>query len=129
MNAPLPRVIIVDDESRMRSLLVQYLEDYEEFRLETADSGETALKLLAAEPADLCIVDIRLPGMDGAAFIREARKRGRCDRFLVHTGSLDLNLSEQLNIHGLCDEDVFYKPTDLDALLARLRFHLHTAGS
>ncbi len=71
MNAPLPRVIIVDDESRMRSLLVQYLEDYEEFRLETADSGEAALELLAAEPADLCIVDIRLPGMDGAAFIKE----------------------------------------------------------
>lgn len=129
MNAPLPRVIIVDDESRMRSLLVQYLEDYEEFRLETADSGEAALELLSAEPADLCIVDIRLPGMDGAAFIKEARKRGRCDRFLVHTGSLDLNLSEQLHSHGLCDEDVFYKPTDLDALLARLRFHLHTAGS
>lgn len=118
--APL-RVLIVDDEERIRRLLLEYMEDHEEFQALGAESGEAALDSLTCSPADLCVVDMRLPGMDGEAFIRAAVERGLCRRFLLHTGSVDMTLSQALRVLGLTDQDVFIKPADMEHLLARIR--------
>lgn len=121
MNTALPRLLIVDDEERIRRLLLDFLEDHEEFQSRGANSAEEALEELAREPADLCIVDMRLPGMNGEAFILAAGKRGLCRRFLLHTGSVDLALSPALRDLGLTDRDVFFKPSDVERLLRRVR--------
>ncbi|HMM39143.1 MAG TPA: response regulator [Desulfovibrio sp.] len=121
MNDQLPRVLIVDDEERIRRLLLEYFEDYGEFRLVATESGEAALQALAEEPADLCVVDMRLPGMNGEAFILAAGERRLCRRFLVHTGSVDLSLSEGLRRLGITEKDVFFKPSDVERILGRVR--------
>ena len=120
----LPHILILDDEERIRDLLTQYLEDFDEFVVRSAHSGEQALELLAAEPADLAVVDMRLPGMSGTQFIREALARGVCRHFLVHTGSVDMVISSELTELGLTTRDMFFKPAGADAILARIRERL-----
>jgi two-component system, OmpR family, response regulator len=121
MNTVLPKVFIVEDEQQIREHMLAYFEDFEEFRLDAADRGELALEMLACDPADVCIVDIRLPGMDGEEFIRAAAAAGACRRFILHTGSVDLMLSEHLRAAGLSDQDVFFKPCGMDLILTRIR--------
>jgi C4-dicarboxylate-specific signal transduction histidine kinase len=72
MNAPLPRVIIVDDESGCAAFWssISRITKSSGSKRPTRGGGPgTPLR----RAGRLCIVDIRLPGMDGAAFIKEAR--------------------------------------------------------
>ena len=63
------RVLIVDDETLIASSLKVFLED-EGFLVAVAGSGEQALEIIKREvDFDACIMDMRLPGMDGNAAI------------------------------------------------------------
>jgi two-component system, OmpR family, response regulator len=128
MNPAHPTLLIVDDEERIRRLITEFLEDYEEFQVQGADSAEEALEMLAVAPVNLCLVDLRLPGMSGEEFILAARSRGLSRRFLLHTGSVEHTLSPALREAGVTDRDVFYKPGDLDRLLERIREILLSGG-
>jgi two-component system, response regulator, stage 0 sporulation protein F len=57
-------VLVVDDDDAIRSLLQEELED-EGYKVLVATNARDALKMVAAEPLDLVILDIRMPGMDG----------------------------------------------------------------
>ena len=116
-----PRVMIIDDEEHIRSSLVAFLEDFEEFELRSAHSAEEALLELRREPADICVVDIRLPAANGADFIRQARAEGLCRNAILHTGSTDFRLYVDIGELGLGEDDVFQKPCDGMAILERLR--------
>ena len=113
--------MIIDDEEHIRSSLVGFLEDFEEFDLRSAHSAEEALKQLQREPADVCVVDIRLPAMNGAEFIRTAKVRGLCARSILHTGSTDFRRYIDIGELGLGEEDVFQKPCGGMAILKRIR--------
>lgn len=117
----LPRLMILDDEDAIRQAMLDYLEDYEEFDLRSAVSGEDALEQLRVEPADLAVVDMRLPRMNGLEFIRTAREEKLCTHFLLHTGSIDLHLSSELGELGLVQDDLFHKPCPNEHILARIR--------
>lgn len=117
----LPKVMIIDDEEFIRSSMVCFLEDFEEFDLRSAHSAEEALEELRREPADMCIVDIRLPGMNGAEFIRRAKAGGMCRNSILHTGSTDFRHYVDIAELGLGEEDVFEKPCDSMAILDRIR--------
>ncbi|CAI6057608.1 Transcriptional regulatory protein SrrA [Cohnella sp. JJ-181] len=58
------RILVVDDEERIRRLLRMYLEK-EGYVIEEAEDGETALKLALQEEYDLIVLDLMLPGIDG----------------------------------------------------------------
>jgi DNA-binding NtrC family response regulator len=58
------KILIVDDELSVRDSLSEwFIEDG--FRVETADSGESALRLMHTGPFDIILLDIKMPGMDG----------------------------------------------------------------
>lgn len=57
-------ILVVDDEERIRRLLRMYLEK-ENFTIEEAEDGETALKKAVDNDYDLILLDIMLPGIDG----------------------------------------------------------------
>jgi two-component system response regulator ResD len=122
------RIVIVDDEERIRQLLLDFLEDFDEFDAEACDCAETALESLGARPAALCIVDMRLPGMNGGAFILAAHVRNLCPRFILHTGSMDFTITEELRRIGIADADLFLKPSDTGEMLARIRHLLGITG-
>ncbi|MCM3747365.1 response regulator transcription factor [Paenibacillus pasadenensis] len=58
------RILVVDDEERIRRLLKMYLEK-EGYHIEEAEDGEQALKLASGYDFDLILLDVMLPGMDG----------------------------------------------------------------
>ncbi len=64
-------ILVVDDEANLRRSLRSTLEA-EGFAVLDAESAEKALEVLAAEPVDLALFDIRLPGMDGLALLDTA---------------------------------------------------------
>lgn len=116
-----PQLMIIDDEEHIRTSLTYFFEDFDEFAIRTSHSAELALAALRRTPADLCIVDIRLPAMNGAEFIRQALREGVCGRFLLHTGSTDFQQFVNIAELGMTDEDVFLKPCDSMAMLQRIR--------
>jgi excisionase family DNA binding protein len=68
-----PRVLVVDDEASIRDLLAKTLA-LAEYDVELAPDGRTALERLRIIPYDLLITDLKMPGIDGLAVIREARR-------------------------------------------------------
>jgi len=97
------------------------LED-EGFEVIDAGSGETALEMLGESRIDAAIVDIRLSGMDGDAFIEHAHALDSNLRFLVCTGSVDYHLPERFLKLGISEAQMFIKPFgDLAALTNALK--------
>ncbi len=68
------RVLIVDDEESTRLLLGRILEAVPGLESTLADSGETALKLLADRPFDLILLDLMMPGIGGIAALTRIRE-------------------------------------------------------
>jgi len=116
-----PRLMIIDDEEHIRSSLACFLEDFDDFHIRAVHSAESALQELRREAADLCIVDIRLPVMNGPEFIRVSREQGLCRHHILHTGSTDFRLYVDIGTLGMVDDDVFQKPCDSMAMLERIR--------
>ncbi|GFK96051.1 Photosynthetic apparatus regulatory protein RegA [Fundidesulfovibrio magnetotacticus] len=113
-------LLVVDDETPVRLSLAAYLED-EGFRVRTAESAEQAISSATEHPPVLAVVDLRLPGMDGASLILELAKRLPGMKFLIHTGSTKFSLSDDLKSAGLDDSQVFFKPVlDMGDMAAKI---------
>lgn len=112
------RILIVDDERGVASTLQSYLED-ESMEVESAGSAEEALKLVRSDRTfDLCIMDIRLPGMNGDSAIQNLHRLHRGMKYLIHTGSAGYELSGELRSIGVESHHIFRKPVPDLALLA-----------
>ena len=74
------RVLVVDDEPKIRAVLRGYLEADGCLVREAAD-GEAALDSVAADPPDLVILDVMLPGIDGVEVLR--RLRAHSDVYVI----------------------------------------------
>jgi DNA-binding response OmpR family regulator len=69
------RVLVVDDDHTVREVVVSYLRAHEHEVVEAAD-GETALRTMREAPADLVVLDLMLPGIDGLEVCRRLRETG-----------------------------------------------------
>jgi len=72
--SPQPRILVVDDEPNIRGTLRRAL-DLEGFVVEVAEDGPTALALLDDFAADLVLLDLRLPGIDGLEVLSRIQQR------------------------------------------------------
>jgi CheY-like chemotaxis protein len=68
------RVLVVEDDDDLRDMLVEVLAE-EGHAVRAAPHGAAALDLLAAAPADVIVTDMKMPVMDGAAFLAAYRAR------------------------------------------------------
>lgn len=103
------RVLVVDDETSIRTSLTAYLEDFD-FDVSDASSAEEALDLMEHLQFQVGVIDLRLPGMSGDALVLIAHKLYPHMRFIIHTGSSNYNLSEELKNIGIRSEHLFLKP-------------------
>jgi DNA-binding NtrC family response regulator len=104
------RILIVDDETLIASSLKVFLED-EGFMVAAAGSGEAALELIKQDDGfDVCVMDMRLPGLDGNATIRQLHDLSPELRFIIHTGSIDYRVPADLQNLGIHTEHLFHKP-------------------
>ena len=88
------RVLVVEDESRLRELLQRALAGWG-FEVAVARSGEEALRLNDAQPFDIVILDLNLPGMDGLDALRQLRERGKPLQAIVLTGFASIDAAKQ----------------------------------
>jgi two-component system, OmpR family, response regulator len=109
MNQKKPTILILDDEEIICLNLGVFLEE-EGYEVLSSGSGEEALEILNKYPVQLVVVDVRLPGMDGNAFVREAHSRFPQLHFLIHTGSNQYIIPADLSKMGICEADVLLKP-------------------
>jgi excisionase family DNA binding protein len=93
-----PRVLVVDDEASIRDLLSKTLA-LAEYDVDLAPDGRSALDRLRVIPYDLLITDLKMPGVDGLAVIREARRLKTDLPVLIITGySTEASAIEAVNL-------------------------------
>ncbi len=107
------RVLLVDDEAGIRSLLSMMLEEYG-MKVVTAPNGEQALALYEKEENsfDLIISDIKMPGMTGPELLKKVKSSPHASdgpKFIFITGGVNMNLGQDEEVSELID-GYFYKP-------------------
>ncbi len=88
------RVLIVEDEVSLRKLLVQSATSWG-FQVDSAWSGEDAVRLNDAEPFDVVILDYHLPRIDGIETLRRLRKRTPNIGAIMLTGFGSIDVAKQ----------------------------------
>ena len=118
------KVLVVDDEERLRILLQSYLRQ-EGFDVVTAINGREALFMARQEQPDLIILDLMMPEMDGFSFMH-AHNKERDTPVIILTAKMD----EQEKVLGLelGADDYVTKPFSLRELTARVRAVLRRVG-
>ena len=89
-----PRVLIVDDEPRMRELLSRAVGGWG-FDVTTAKSGEEALRLAAEHPPHIALLDLDLPGIGGLETFKKLRDRQPDLQGIILTGFGSLDSARQ----------------------------------
>jgi DNA-binding NtrC family response regulator len=89
-----PQILIVDDEPRMRDMLERAVTSWGH-KASTARSGEEALRVIAAEPANIIILDLNLPAMSGLEFLERLRQTNLTTQVIVLTGFGDLEAAKK----------------------------------
>jgi excisionase family DNA binding protein len=93
-----PRILVVDDEASIRDLLAKTLA-LAEYDVDVAADGRSALERMRMNPYDLLIADLKMPGMDGLAVIREAKRYKADLPVIIITGfSTESSAIEAVNL-------------------------------
>jgi two-component system OmpR family response regulator len=108
---------IVDDDPDITTLLGNYLAGHG-FRVSSLQSGHALMLLMAADPPDLVLLDLGLPGEDGFAIARRLREHWRCGLVII-TGRGDA-VDKVVGLEIGAD-DYVTKPFDLRELVARIK--------
>jgi response regulator RpfG family c-di-GMP phosphodiesterase len=107
------RILIVDDEDNVRSILLRHLEERGSECI-ACPSALDALSEMKRQPFSLVISDVMMPGMSGMEFLRLAKKEDPETAFIMITGLMDINTAiDSLRI-GACD--FITKPFELPAI-------------
>ena len=119
------RILVVEDDPAVRDALVRALEA-EGYEIEVADDGGQALGFFVTSAADLVVLDVMLPVIDGL----EVARRLRADRNPVPILMLTARGAVNDRVAGLDAgaDDYLVKPFALEELLARLRALLRRNG-
>jgi DNA-binding response OmpR family regulator len=112
------RLLIVEDEATIADFLVRGLTE-QGYAVDLARDGAEALDLIAAAPADVVVLDILLPKVDGIEVCRRMRAAGNQTPVLMLTA----RDSVDDRVHGLDTgaDDYLIKPFAFSELLARIR--------
>lgn len=113
------RVLVVDDDPATREVIER---DFARrgWMIQCAAAANEALQLLLIGMFDVVVVDLRMPGMDGLAFIREAKKIWPWQGFVILSGHLDGQIVAEARSEGV--EEIRAKPDGVmdlaDAVMA-----------
>jgi DNA-binding response OmpR family regulator len=123
--APLPRVLVVEDEHDIAALIALHLQELPAEVVRT-DEGRRALALASEGGFDAMVLDLRLPGLDGLDVCRELRRRGSALPILMLTA----RHREHERVLGLelGADDYLGKPFGVLELRARVKALLRRAA-
>lgn len=113
-----PRILVVDDDPRMLSLLRRGL-TFAGYAVDVAVNGEEALTKARDRQFDFAVLDIMLPGIDGVEVCRRLRTADRELPILLLTAKT--HVSDRVAGLDAGADDYLVKPFDFEELLARVR--------
>jgi two-component system response regulator AtoC len=119
------RILVVDDNESVRSVLAEALEN-QGFRVSTAADGQCAWELVRQTPFsyDLVLTDMRMPAMDGIALLSKIMRESPWIKVIVMTGARDPDLQVKAELLGAFT--VLVKPFQVDQVHQILRRALAT---
>lgn len=112
------KVLMVDDEEQFRNTTSKILTK-RGYATTLAASGEEAISILAAEPHDVVILDIQMPGMNGHDVLPQIKKINPGTQVIMLTGHGNLDSARESLKHRAFD--YLLKPCDIDHLDRRIR--------
>src|SRR5512138_2876274 len=118
------RVLVVDDEKLIRWSVTERLQR-NGYDVVSAESGEQALELVAAQPPDLMLLDVRLPGIDGVQTLQRALSVHPELAVLMMSAHSTVDIAVDAMKHGAVD--FLVKPFPFQALDAAVERAIATA--
>jgi DNA-binding NtrC family response regulator len=100
MNQPHPRqinearVLVVEDEGRMRDLLVRAIGGWG-FNVSAARNGEEAIRMAETQPFEIVLLDLNLPGVGGIETLQRLRERTPHLQAIILTGFASIDAAKQ----------------------------------
>jgi DNA-binding response OmpR family regulator len=116
------KLLLVDDDVDLRTLLAEQLALHEEFAIVQAGTVGEALNAIKGDHIDLVLMDVGLPDMDGREGVRVMRKQGLKSPVIMLTAN-DTEADTVLGLEAGAN-DYVAKPFRFAVLLARVRAHL-----
>jgi two-component system response regulator MprA len=120
------RVIVADDDQAVRDSLDRVLR-FEGYSVELATDGADALARTKAQPPDLLMLDVMMPGVDGLETCRRLRAAGNLVAVLMLTARDEI--SDRVAGLDAGADDYLVKPFALQELLARVRALLRRSAA
>jgi DNA-binding response OmpR family regulator len=117
------RILVVDDDPTVSEVVARYLER-DGYRVETVADGRVALDRALAEPPDLVVLDLMLPGMDGLEVCRRLRALAPVPIVILTARGQE---SDRIIGLELGADDYVAKPFSTKELVARVRAVLRRA--
>src|SRR5215472_14246490 len=114
----MPAILIVEDEAKMRRLLELNLGE-DGFVTFSAGDAETGLKMLSADPIDLVVTDLKLPGMNGLEFLHTVKRQNAALPVIVMTAFGSVETAVEAMKAGA--SDYVLKPFSLTEM--RMKIH------
>jgi DNA-binding response OmpR family regulator len=118
-------ILLVDDEDSVQKLLTYPLER-DGFRVVSAHDGEEALRLFAAEPVDLVVLDIMLPKLDGLEVCKRLRSESSVPIIMLTARHDEFDTVLGLELGA---DDYITKPFSIREFRSRVRALLRRAGA
>jgi signal transduction histidine kinase len=115
-------VLIVDDDPASRILLENVVSRH--YRATLVDSGEAALRILAAREFDVILLDIMMPGMNGLEVLKLLRENETTSNLPVILVSALADSQDVVRGLQMGASDYVTKPIDVNVILARLKTQL-----
>lgn len=116
MGASMRKILVVDDDDRLRALLAEYLGE-RGFAVEAVADGEAGLERVKADHFDLVVLDVMLPGRDGFQVCREIRAQSMVPVLMLTARGDEMDRIVGLDIGA---DDYLGKPFNPRELLARV---------
>jgi DNA-binding response OmpR family regulator len=110
-------ILVVDDQSSVRTLMQEYLSE-QGFRVVTAADGQEALYSARHEQPNLILLDIMMPKMDGYQFLRQYRQERQTPVIIITAREEETDAVLGLDLGA---DDYVVKPFRMRELLARIR--------
>jgi len=112
------RILIIEDDNKIRSILKEILEE-KDHEVEEAADGQEGFKKLEQGSFDLCLCDIKMPKMDGLEVLEKAKEAGITTNFIVISAHGTIDVAVEAVKKGAFD--FLQKPFDLGRLEITLR--------
>ena len=111
------KILLVDDEDQFRESVTKQL-TIRNYTVYAVSSGEDAIELIHKSDIDIVILDMRMPGISGAATLKEIKRLSPLTEVIMLTGHARVNTAMESIKMGAFD--YILKPVKLDELINKM---------